>query len=173
MSSSFNRRFSSAKASRSRDVLANDSFKRSTSCSSALMYISFLSRWVLESESVRYMLSGKTLLPLRLTIKLLSPCQSWLAVGLGTSSLCRLAICACMSIVPSVLCRSYKPRVVFFSVKFLKNPNCASAPLDSLPTDCHCPVLSISDAKPAKLPRLLLLMSEKHSDARREAVGEG
>jgi hypothetical protein len=124
-------------------------------------------------STVYIILSNKDCVPLRLTIQLLSPCQSWLAVGLGTSPLCRLAICACMSIALDVSSVWRKPRVVFFSVKFLKNPNCASGLLDSLPIDCHCPVLSISDAKPARLPRLLVLMSDKHSDARREAVGEG
>lgn len=68
-----------------------------------------------------------------------------------------------------------EPLVVFLSVRPLKNPNCARGLLDSLPTECHCPVLSMSDANPAKLPLLLLLMltSEKHSEARREAAGEG
>lgn len=68
-----------------------------------------------------------------------------------------------------------KPLVVFLSVRLLKNPNCAKGLFDSLPIDCHCPVLSMSDANPAKLPLLLLLIliSEKHSEGRREAAGEG
>lgn len=44
--------------------------------------------------------------------------------------------------------------------------------MESLPIDCHWPLLSISDTKPAELPLRLLLISEKHSDWRREA-GEG
>lgn len=47
MRSSFNLRFSSANVSRSRVVLANISLSRNTSCSRALMYISFRSRCVL------------------------------------------------------------------------------------------------------------------------------
>lgn len=68
-----------------------------------------------------------------------------------------------------------EPLVVFLSVKLLKKPNWARGLFVSLPIDCHCPVLSISDAKPAKLPLLLLFMliSEKHSEGRREAAGEG
>jgi hypothetical protein len=67
-----------------------------------------------------------------------------------------------------------EPLVVFFSVKLLRNPNCANGLFDSLPIDCHCPVLSISDAKPATLSLLLLhlLISEKHAEGRREAAGE-
>ena len=68
-----------------------------------------------------------------------------------------------------------KPFVVFFSVKFLKKPNCASGLLDPLPIVIHCPVLSISDAGPIKLSfRLLaMLISETHSEGRRKAAEEG
>lgn len=45
-------------------------------------------------------------LPLRLTIELLSPGHGWLAVRLGPSSLGRLAICRCISLLVSDLTKS-------------------------------------------------------------------
>jgi hypothetical protein len=112
--------------------------------------------------------------PLCLTIQLLSPCHGWFAIGLGPSSLWCLTIWL-KSVVRKYGLVLHKPRVVFFSVRLFKKPNCANGLFDSLPIDCHCPVLSMSDAKPAKLPLLLLsmLISEKHSEGRREAAGEG
>ena len=72
------------------------------------------------------------------------------------------------------MAQCYKPRVVFLSVRPLKKPKFAKGllELESLPIDCHWPLLSMSDTKPAELPLRLLLMSEKHSDWRRE-TGEG
>lgn len=64
----------------------------------------------------------------------------------------------------------YKPLVVFFSVKFLKKPNCASGLFDSLPIDDHCPVLSMLDTKPIELS--FLPPSDGHSEDRREAGEE-
>ena len=53
-SSSFSLRFSSAYASRSLAVLEKTSLRRKTSCSRALIYISFRSRWVLVPLSESY-----------------------------------------------------------------------------------------------------------------------
>ena len=69
------------------------------------------------------------------------------------------------------------PRVVFFSAKPLKKVKPDSGLFESelLPIDCHCPLLSMSDTKPAVLPLRLPAASEateKASEARRE-TGEG
>jgi hypothetical protein len=174
MSNSLSRRFSSAKASLSLEVAANVSLRRITSCSRALMYSSFLSRCVL-AESQLHSFA-------RCTAEITS-----VPADLAPVAVLRLACCLVwdlsFSVVDHLILISYaqvavvinKPRVVFFSVRLLKKPNCANGLFDSLPIDCHCPVLSMSDAKPAKLPLLLLpmLISEKHSEGRREAAGEG
>jgi hypothetical protein len=177
-SNSFNLRFSSTNASRSRDDWEKVSFSRRTSCSRALMYNSLRSRCVLQAKSVManplgakdntFVLDG--LAPACVSWRVC--CQasvlfSWVLAHLGES----LVQHNCL------LWQGRKPRVVFFSPMFLKNPKLASGLLevvDSLPIKCHCPLLSRSDPKSAKLSLRLpgMLISEKHSDVRREA-GEG
>jgi len=67
------------------------------------------------------------------------------------------------------------PLVVFFSAKFLKKGKLASGLLESelVPIDCQCPMPSMSDTYPAALPLRLPGASEKASEARRDAAGEG
>jgi hypothetical protein len=125
-------------------------------------------------ESLDVHLLALSMRPLCLPIQLLPPSQGRLTIRLGASPLCWLSICPRLA---RCCTANYKaiPRVVFFSpVRLLKKPKFARGllELESLPIECHCPLPSISDTKPAELPRLLLLISEKHSDWRREA-GEG
>lgn len=113
-------------------------------------------------------------LPLCLAVQLLSPCQGRFAVRFRSSSLWRLAILQ-ESVTDRAKTMVDKPLVVFLSVRLLKNPNCAKGLFDSLPIDCHCPVLSMSDANPAKLPLLLLLYSSQRNtrkvDEKRQEKG--
>lgn len=74
--------------------------------------------------------------PLCLSIELLPPGQGWLAVGLGSSLLRRLAIWRDQNGLMGSWVVVMIPRVVFFSVRFLRKPNWASGLfelLDSLP----------------------------------------
>ena len=78
-----------------------------------------------------------------------------------------------LNTVPSG-CRFDLPRVVFFSVRFLKNGKFDNGLLVSelLPIDCQRPLLSITGTKPAALPLRLPGISEKHSEAQTD-TGEG
>jgi hypothetical protein len=91
-SSCFNWRFSSPRLSLSRVMLLKFSFNRKTSCSRALMYNSFRSRWVLKSRQLRPGSAAGHGLPLRLAIQLLPPGQGGLAIWLGTPPLGWLAV---------------------------------------------------------------------------------
>jgi hypothetical protein len=69
-------------------VLLNTSFRRSTSCSRALMYISLRSRCVLDAPLVEDIACGFiNEIPLCLAVEFLSSCQSGLAIWFGASSL--------------------------------------------------------------------------------------
>jgi hypothetical protein len=118
----------------SRVTLLKFSFNRRTSCSRALIYSSFRSRWVLYGVNYGQGASARLGLPLSLSIQFLSPCQCRLAVWLRTSSLRGLAInCTRMS-VRCIIVRNKidLPRVVFFSVKVLRNPRLMESGLFAL-----------------------------------------
>lgn len=143
-SNAFSLLFSSVKKSRSRVTEVNESRMRRTSCSRALMYISFRSRWVLCKISYQRSIkiaNGRMHLPLRLPIQLLPSRQGGFAVWFRPSSFLKLAIylnpCQAIILNPGhteIECAI--PFVVFEFDKFRRNlrllPKGLFDPLDSL-----------------------------------------